>query len=59
MAHPAFDDDERCRDPRPEGATIVSIFSVPNAAPNRTLARPLPAPEDQQPPARRAVAGRR
>jgi hypothetical protein len=58
VAHPAFDNDERCRDPRPEGATIVSIFRVPNARPARTLAQPSSAPDAGQAPARRA-AGRR
>ena len=47
MAHPAFENDERCRDPRPEGATIVSIFRVPNAQTKPTLAQPPASPEDE------------
>lgn len=58
MAHPAFDNDERCRDPQTEGATIVSIFKLPNARPKQTLATPPAALQAEPPEAQRAAAGR-
>jgi hypothetical protein len=51
VAHPAFDNDERCRGPQPEeGATIVSIFRISGSAPATPPQRQAAEPADDRNP---------